>query len=163
MCSNRGGVLHFEIPNHLSYFEGHYMILQPPILWKALLPFWVRFIMRRDPAFARTLQTQINPRWCRRVVRRIGRVYPIQLVSLGQDLFLERLARPFHFEMRRVASRAGAVVSFVQRLDFGNWIGRLIVLAQGYYPIYLTVRAIRILESVYKAAVVVFAKEIAVV
>jgi len=135
-----GGVLHFEIPNHLSYFEGHYLVIQPPIFWKPILPFWVRFIFGRDPSFARTLQTQINPLWCSRVVRRIGRDYPVQLMSLGHDLFLERLTRPFHFEMHRVASRLGTMISLLQRLNLGNWIGRLIVLVQGYYPIYLTVR-----------------------
>lgn len=35
-----GGILHFEMPNYLSYFEGHYMLPQPPLLWRSLLPFW---------------------------------------------------------------------------------------------------------------------------
>ena len=32
-----GGILHMEMPNFLSYFEGHYMIVMPPILWKGML------------------------------------------------------------------------------------------------------------------------------
>ena len=63
-----GGILHFEIPNFLSYFEGHYMVLQPPILWPSLLPHWVR-LLGRDPSFARTMRTEINPAWCRRAVK----------------------------------------------------------------------------------------------
>src|SRR5665213_2648291 len=55
----RGGLLYMEMPNFLSYFEGHYMVIQPPIVWKWMLPAWVQFLFRRDPAFASTLNTAI--------------------------------------------------------------------------------------------------------
>ncbi len=136
----RGGILHMEMPNYLSYYEGHYMVFQPPLVSKAILPFWVRFVFRRDPSFARTLQTQINPVWCRRTIRKLGREYPVALISAGEDVFLESFSRPFQFEMRTVASRLGPLMATLHKLNWGNWIGRLIVAAQGYYPIYLTVR-----------------------
>ena len=86
-----GGLLHMEMPNYLSYFEGHYMVLQPPIFWKPMLGWWVRLVFRRDPAFAATLQTRINPFWCRRTVAKLGQEYQLELISTGEDLFLERL------------------------------------------------------------------------
>jgi ubiquinone/menaquinone biosynthesis C-methylase UbiE len=135
-----GGILHFEMPNFLSYFEGHYMVVMPPILWHSLLPWWVHYVFRRDPAFARTLQTCINPIWCRKAIKQVGRQYRCELISLGQDLFLERLAKPFNFEMKQVAGKLARVIALIQRLNFANWIGRLIVAIQGYYPIYLTLR-----------------------
>jgi ubiquinone/menaquinone biosynthesis C-methylase UbiE len=135
-----GGFLHMEMPNFLSYFEGHYMVVQPPILWKPMLAWWVRLVFRRDPAFARTLQTRINPLWCRRQVKKAARVYPLELLSLGEDAFLERLSQAFQFETQMVASSAGKLIGALQRLNRGNWIGRLIVALQGHYPIYLTVR-----------------------
>jgi SAM-dependent methyltransferase len=134
-----GGVLHFEMPNFLSYFEGHYMIPQPPILWRSMLPQWVR-LLGRDPSFARTMRTEINPVWCRRAVKQVSRKYPVQLLSLGDDVFLDRLARPFEFEMERTANKLQTIIAVAQRLNVGNWIGRTIVAAQGYYPIYLTLR-----------------------
>jgi SAM-dependent methyltransferase len=135
-----GGLLHMEMPNYLSYFEGHYMVIQPPIFWKPMLPLWVRLIFRRDPAFAKTLQTRINPVWCRRTVRKLSRTYPLELVSLGEDLFLERLAQAFTFETQLVASRLQGTITALKRVNRGNWIGRLIVAFQGHYPIYLTIR-----------------------
>ncbi|MBZ5723471.1 MAG: class I SAM-dependent methyltransferase [Acidobacteriia bacterium] len=135
-----GGWLHMELPNFLSYFEGHYMVVQPPILWKPMLAWWVRLVFRRDPAFARTLQTGINPIWCRRQVKKAGKVYPLELISLGEDLFLERLSQAFTFEMQMVASRAGGLIAALQRINRGNWAGRVIVALQGHYPIYLTLR-----------------------
>jgi hypothetical protein len=53
---------------------------------------------------------------------------------------LDRLTQPFHFEMERAAARLGTQMRLFQRLNIDNWIGRLIVLAQGHYPIYLTAR-----------------------
>jgi SAM-dependent methyltransferase len=135
-----GGVLHMEMPNYLSYFEGHYLVFQPPILWKPILAWWVKFVFGRDPAFARTLQTRVNPVWCRRQVRESSRRYSLELVSVGEDLFLERLSKPFVFEMEGVRNKIQALISRVRKLNLGNWIGHLIVALQGHYPIYLTVR-----------------------
>jgi SAM-dependent methyltransferase len=133
----KGGILYFEFPNYLSYFEGHYMVFQPPILWRWLLPFWVGFILRRDPAFARTLQTQINPLWCRRTISKINYTYPVKLISLGEAAFLARMSQPFHFETRQVKGKLSPIISILQKLNFYNWIGRLIVFLQGHYPICL--------------------------
>lgn len=134
-----GGILHFEMPNFLSYFEGHYMVPQPPILWSSMLAQWVS-LLGRDPSFARTMRTEINPVWCRRAVKQVSRKYPVQLLSLGDEIFLDRLAQPFKFEMERTASKLQTVITAMQRVNVGNWIGRTIVAAQGYYPIYLTLR-----------------------
>ncbi len=133
-----GGLLRFELPNHLSYFEGHYLVPHPPLVAN-FLPFWVR-MLGRDPAFARTLRTEINPLWCRRTVRKINQLYPVKLLSLGEKDFLERLARPFQFEMQRVAQKLGRTISFMQKINLGNWIGHTIVALQGFYPISMTLR-----------------------
>jgi SAM-dependent methyltransferase len=136
----RGGTLHMEMPNFLSYYEGHYNILQPPLVWKPILPLWVRWVFRRDPAFAKTLHTEINPLWCRRAVRELNDAYPVQVVSVGEELFLERLKGAFQFETSGVSGKISPLISLVQKLNKANWLGRLIVAAKGYYPIYLTLR-----------------------
>lgn len=135
-----GGLLHMEMPNYLSYFEGHYMVVQPPIFWKPILPLWVRVVFGRDPTFAKTIQTQINPVWCRKTIRDLAAVYPLELVSLGEDLFLDRLSQSFTFETQMVASKLGGTMTILKKMNRGNWIGRLIVAAQGHFPIYMTVR-----------------------
>jgi hypothetical protein len=104
-----------------------------------MLPQWVR-LLGRDPSFARTLRTEINPVWCQRTVKQVSRKYPVKLLSLGDDVFLDRLAQPFHFEMERTATKLQTIITVMQRLNVGNWIGRSIVAARGYYPIYLTLR-----------------------
>ncbi len=135
-----GGLLHMEMPNFLSYFEGHYMIFQPPLIARAILPWLVKVVYRRDPSFAQTLQTQINPMWCKRTASTLARKYPLEILSLGEDIFLERLSTGFVFEMKTTATRLGKLLGVLQRANVGNWLGHLIVLAKGHYPLYLTVR-----------------------
>jgi SAM-dependent methyltransferase len=134
-----GGIFHAEIPNFLSYFEGHYFVPQPPLIWHWVLPFWVR-ILGRNPAFAYTLRTEINPIWCRHTVKKINRQYPAKLISDGSEIFLDRLKQPIEYDMERTATQLGTLLKLVQRLNVGNWIGRTIVLAQGHYPLYFTVQ-----------------------
>jgi SAM-dependent methyltransferase len=132
------GVAVFELPNHLSYFEGHYFVPMPPLVFN-FLPFWVK-LLGRDPAFARTLHTEINPLWCRRVVKKIHRTYPLTLLTLGEKDFLERMTKPFQFETQRVAGKLGFAIRAIQKINIDNWIGRTIVALQGFYPISLVLR-----------------------
>jgi ubiquinone/menaquinone biosynthesis C-methylase UbiE len=134
-----GGIFHTEIPNYLSYFEGHYLIPQPPLIFKWILPIWVR-LLGRDPAYAGTMRTEINPIWCRKAVKRANAEYPVDLISVGSEVFLERLRSPFKFDMERTSEKLGRIIRILQAINLGNCFGRLIVLCQGHYPIYLTVR-----------------------
>jgi len=132
-----GGTLYVEVPNYLSYFEGHYMIPQPPILWRGLLPAWVRWVYRRDSGFAKTLHTEINPVWLRKRLREINTEFPIEVLTLGEARFLARLAQPFKFQTDSVRGIARKAIKLIQALNWRNWVGRLIVKAQGHYPIIL--------------------------
>ena len=135
-----GGILHMEMPNFLSYFEGHYMIVMPPILWKGMLGQVVKFLYRRDPAYAATLRTEINPIWIRSTFRALNRTQPVELISTGGEVFRDRLKEPFVFETSVVQSKVGGLIKAVQALNIGNWIGWAITGVQGYYPMYVTAR-----------------------
>lgn len=135
------GILHFEMPNFLSFFEGHYYVLMPPIWWKGLLPFWLKWVCGRDPAFAKTLRTEINPIWLRRTLHDLGKEYPLQVVSLGEELFRERLSGlSFEFEQRGAESKIGELIRLLLKLNRDNWIAESLILLRAYYPLYLTVR-----------------------
>lgn len=132
-----GGRLFIEIPNYLAYYEGHYLVPQPPILWRGLLPFWVGRVLGRDPSFARTLRTEINPVWLRRALRRVGRSYPLHVETLGEQRFLQRMAKPFVFQTDVMQGNAGRAIAVLQRLNAFNWIGHVLVALQAHYPIVL--------------------------
>jgi ubiquinone/menaquinone biosynthesis C-methylase UbiE len=134
-----GGVLHFEIPNYLAYFEGHYFVLQPPILWKGLLPFWIKTMTRRDPSYARTLRTEINPVWIRRAIKRLGTRYRLRRVSLGEEIFRERLRDSFRFETQGGRSKLGTLIKILGLMNVKDLVSRSLILLQAHYPMYLTV------------------------
>jgi SAM-dependent methyltransferase len=135
-----GGTLYVEVPNYLSYYEGHYLIPQPPIFWNGMLACWVKWVFLRDPAFAKSLRTEINPIWLRRTLREIAQVHPLEVLSLGEESFLERLARPFVFQTAAVRGAAFALVSSLQKVNYRNWFGRLVVRLNGHYPIILVAK-----------------------
>jgi SAM-dependent methyltransferase len=132
-----GGKLFIEVPNYLAYFEGHYLVPQPPILWNGLLTFWVGMVFRRDPTFARTLRTEINPIWLRKNLRAIDSMYAIEVNTLGEERFLERIGRPFDFQTAALARHAGRAIKVLQYMNWRNWLGRLLVRLQAHYPIVL--------------------------
>jgi hypothetical protein len=78
--------------------------------------------------------------WCRRTIKELGKTWPLELISLGEELFLDRLSKVFVFEMKMVASRLERMIGLITKVNRGNWVGRLMVAMQGHYPIYLTVR-----------------------
>jgi SAM-dependent methyltransferase len=135
-----GGILHMEMPNFLSYFEGHYMVVMPPVLWRGMLRQVIKFIYRRDARYADTLRTEINPIWIRSTFEEINQRIPVQLISTGGEIFRERLQEPFVFEASVVKSKVGTLVKAIQALNIGNWIGWTITGLQGYYPMYVTAR-----------------------
>jgi SAM-dependent methyltransferase len=132
-----GGTLYVEVPNYLSYYEGHYLIPQPPIIWNGMLAFWVKWVFHRDPAFAKSLRTGINPIWLRRTLREIAHVHSLEVLTLGEESFLARLASPFVFQTAAVRGVAFTFISFLQKINFYNWLGRLVVRLNGHYPIIL--------------------------
>jgi hypothetical protein len=116
------------------------MVVTPPIFWKPMLAWWVKLGFGRDGSFAGSLQTKINPIWCRRQIKELGRKYSLDSASLGEDLFLERLSNAFVFETQMVKGQIGHLIRFIQWANYGNWIGHLLVMLQAQYPIYLTLR-----------------------
>jgi ubiquinone/menaquinone biosynthesis C-methylase UbiE len=135
-----GGILHFEFPNFTSYFEGHYYVPIPPLLFKGMLAWWVKTVFGRDPAVARSLRTEINPVWLRKTIAKISRDQPVRIISLGEEVFRERLQSPFQFQHQTVAKVIGPVIGALQRLNFGGIAANLFILLQAHYPIYLTLR-----------------------
>jgi SAM-dependent methyltransferase len=134
------GIFHAEIPNYLSFFEGHYYVLQPPMLSKQALAFWVH-LLGRDPSFAHTLN-MINPIWCKDVTKRLNKNHSVELLSVGEDIFLDRLnQKPFVYH-RLSTFALTPVFNLIQRLNFGNWIGNTFCKLQTFYPIFWTIRKI---------------------
>ncbi len=134
-----GGVLQFVYPNYTSYFDGHYGVFHPPILWRGFFPWYVRWIWRRDPAFARTLRTELNASWTRQQVRALQSTTGVELLGLGTDLFLQRMTS-LDFNAWASLGRVKRVLELIGNTKVRRLLGRFIIALNGWTPIVLTLR-----------------------
>ena len=134
-----GGTLQIVCPNYLSYFDGHYAALHPPIFWNGFFRWWIKHVIGKDPWFASTIRTEINPVWVRRQLRQIARATPIKILTLGQDKFRERMttARVGKWMAMGVVSR---LVGLGHRLGINRLAAAAIIALQGWTPLIITAR-----------------------
>ncbi len=133
-----GGTLQIVCPNYLSYFDGHYAAFHPPVFSNAFFRWWIKWVWRRDPAFAGTLRTEINPPWVRRQLAAIERTAPLTVHTLGQDKFLARM-RAADVPGMRGLSVLARLVALARRLGLSAAAARVMIALQGWTPLIITV------------------------
>ncbi len=133
-----GGTLQIVCPNYLSYFDGHHAAFHPPIISNGFFRWWIKWIYRRDPEFAATIRTEINPLWVRRQLKAIGYSIPLTVHTLGAEKFLERMDTA---DVGRWMALGvlGRLVSLLQRLRLNRLLAHLVVTLQGWTPLIITV------------------------
>ena len=89
--TKKGGRIQIICPNYMSYFDGHYSAFHPPIFSNKFFCWWLKYIYKKDPAFAKTIRTEINPLWVMRHVKILSQKSNIKLIGLGEDIFTERM------------------------------------------------------------------------
>lgn len=134
-----GGTLQFVFPSYGSYFDGHYGVFHPPIPWPGFFPWYVRWIWRRDPAFARTLRTELNVGWTRRALRELSERYSFQVLGLGDDIFRERMIS-LNFGAWANLVHIRRTLEFFAHARVRAVLAKLIIAARGWSPIILTLR-----------------------
>lgn len=133
-----GGTLQIICPNYMSYFDGHYAAFHPPIFSNAFFRWWIKWVWRRDPSFAGTIRTEINPPWVRRQLAAIGRTTPLKILTLGQEKFEERM-RTANVPGMRGLSVIATMVGAARRLGLSAVAAKLMIMLQGWTPLIITV------------------------
>ncbi len=133
-----GGTLQIVCPNYLSYFDGHHAAFHPPIISNGFFRWWIKWIYRRDPAFAATIRTEINPLWVRRHLKAIGYSVPLTAHTLGEEKFLERM-NTADVSQWMALGVLGHLVSLSHKLRVNRMLAQLIVVLQGWTPLIITV------------------------
>ena len=134
-----GGVVQIVCPNYLSYFDGHYAAFHPPILSNTFFQWWMRVIYKKDPWFAATIRTELNPVWARREITLINETTPLELLGLGQDMFRARM-RDAQVSDWMALGKVGRVVDLARKLKL-TWLAtEMAILLQGWTPLIITVR-----------------------
>lgn len=135
-----GGLVQIVCPNHLSWFDGHYGVFHPPLLFRGLFPFWVRWVYGRDPAFARTLRTEINPFWMRRQLRTLAPRFPNEMLDMGAATFRDRLTGRAAYTEWGTLGRVGRLVRLFRRVGLARLAAEVLIATRGWTPLILTLR-----------------------
>ncbi len=133
-----GGTLQIVCPNYLSYFDGHHAAFHPPILSNGFFRWWIKWVYRRDPEFAATIRTEINPLWVRRQLKAIDYSTPITVHTLGAEKFLERMDTA-DIGRWMALGVLGRLVSALQRLRLNRLLAHIVIALQGWTPLIITV------------------------
>ncbi|MFW5785198.1 MAG: class I SAM-dependent methyltransferase [Chitinispirillaceae bacterium] len=134
-----GGLLYFTFPNYMSFYEGHYAVFTPPIFFSALLPWYVKHVCRRDPAFAKTIRSELNVGWVIRTLEIMKKNYSLEVVSLGEHLFKERM-KSAQVETWAGLGKVLSLVKLAAALKLNTLAAKLLVSLRLWTPIVLIVR-----------------------
>ncbi|MEO5624131.1 MAG: class I SAM-dependent methyltransferase [Dokdonella sp.] len=134
-----GGILQFVFPNYCSYYDGHYGVFHPPVLWRGFFPWYVKWICGRDPTFAHTLRTELNVGWVKAQIAQLEHDYAIEVLGLGKDVFLERMTS-LDFATWASLGRVKRLLNLVGNAAVRRFLANTIIVLRGWTPIVLTLR-----------------------
>lgn len=134
-----GGIVQLVCPNYLSYFDGHYAAFHPPIFSNRFFCWWMKTIYGKDPAFAATIRTELNPVWARRKIIGISGITPLDLLGLGQDVFRERM-NDVTVGRWMALGKVGRLVRFASALKLNRIAAEIAIALQGWTPLIITLR-----------------------
>lgn len=134
-----GGILQIVYPNYHSYFDGHYAVFHPPLISRKVLPWLVKYIYRRDPAYAWTIRTELNVFWTNKTIRKLKKKYKMEVLSLGEEVYRERM-KNLNFEAWAGVGKIKSILMIFKKLKLNMILCQLIYLFRGWSPIILTIR-----------------------
>jgi len=134
-----GGTLQVVFPNYGSYYDGHYGVFHPPILWRGLFPWYVKWIWRRDPEFAGTLRTELNVGWTRRTLKALARRHRFEVLGLGEDVFRHRMTS-LDFGAWATLERVKLVLRLLGHSQVRRLAASAVIALRGWTPLIVTLR-----------------------
>jgi hypothetical protein len=81
----------------------------------------------------------VNPVWARRQLALIAETTPIEILSLGQDVFRERMGEASVGRWMALG-KVGRLVDLAAKLKLNRLAAEIVILLQGWSPLIMTVR-----------------------
>lgn len=137
--TKRNGLIYINMPNHNSFWEGHYGCFWLPQFPKPIAKFYVKYIRKKDPDFLDTIN-YLSRRKMIRQMKKHNVLDKVNILSWGSELFEERLDK-INFSAWGHTKKLRRVAEIMKRLrlvGFLKWINRNIY--GFYYPMILMMR-----------------------
>jgi ubiquinone/menaquinone biosynthesis C-methylase UbiE len=134
-----GGIAHIITPNYWSYFDGHYAAFHPPIFSNRFFCWWISTVYGKDPQFAATIRTELNPRWVAKQLSIISSITPIEVIGMGENTFKERMKNA-HTGNWMALSKLQRILVFTKKFKL-NWLAAIIIIMlKGWTPLIISVK-----------------------
>lgn len=134
-----GGILQFVFPNYQSFFDGHYAVFHPPVLFKAFFPWYIKHIINRSSSYAKSLNTELNVRWAENAVKTLAEKYNIKLISLGEEVFFERITSN-EFGTWAGLYKIKNIINVMKKFRINNWVSHILYYTKTWSPVILTIK-----------------------
>ena len=99
----------------------------------------MKYVWRRDPEFAKTLRTELNVCWTKKQLRYLQTKYQINVLSLGEDIFLDRM-QTLDFEAWGGLTKVKKALNLINNIGLISIAAKVILFLRGWDPIILTAR-----------------------
>jgi len=133
------GILQFVYPNYHSFYDGHYGVFHPPVYWNGFFQWYVKWIFGRNPAFAKSLRTEVNAGWTKKTIADINERIPVSLLSMGEDTFYERMVS-INFDAWASLEKVKSLITFSKKCRLNNCAASLMIACKAWTPIILTLK-----------------------
>ncbi len=134
-----GGVMMISYPNFHSFYDGHYGVLHPPIFSQGFFERYIKHICRRDPSFSKTLRTELNVLWTKKTLKELQLKYQFNILSLGEDLFLERMLS-LNFASWAGLTIIKRILNILTRLKLNFLAAKFMLVTHTWGPIMVVLR-----------------------
>ena len=135
----RGGIIQIVAPNYGSFFDGHYACFYAPYQPKWFWKLWIKFVLKRDPSFADTLNTNINYFTINRWIRNHIQNRKIEVISCGEEVFKERMMTGIFSDWAGLG-KVKRWVNIIKKIKLTLPLVYILLRLKAYSPIILTIR-----------------------
>jgi ubiquinone/menaquinone biosynthesis C-methylase UbiE len=137
--TKKEGIIYINMPNHNSFWEGHYGCLWIPHFPKPLAKLYVRYIRKKDHNFLDTIN-YLSPTKVKRQMKKHNVLDKVEILGWGSELFDERLQK-LNFTSWGHTAKLKNIMKVMQKLrvvGFLRWINRHVY--GFYYPMILIMK-----------------------
>jgi len=135
-----GGYLHFAYPNHHAFFDGHYAVFHPPLwLQGKFFPWMIKHIYGRDPAFAKTIRTELNIISTQRMLKKLSKEFRIERISLGKEIFKDRMQN-MDFNDYAGLGKIKAILITLKKLRLNILLAKILIFFKMWDPVIISIK-----------------------
>jgi ubiquinone/menaquinone biosynthesis C-methylase UbiE len=137
--TKKNGIIYINMPNHNSFWEGHYGCFWWPHFYKPLAKLYIKYIRKKDENFLDTIN-YLSPQKIKRELKKHNLINKIEILDWGIKTFENRLDN-LNFSTWGHTSKIKSAVTVIKKLrltSFIKWVNKNMY--NFYYPMILIVR-----------------------